>query len=80
MCEQLGISELTEKGVKGGDYFAIKEHLLLWNLSLDFEVLSILTTSNNNFKVPLMETFIIDRDHPLLNKNNQSLPLEFFDK
>ena len=74
MCEHFGISALTGKRVKGDNDSAIKEHLLFCNHTPDFEDFSILTTNNNDFKVMLME-----RDHPSLNKNKQSLPLELFD-
>ena len=79
MCEHLGISALTGKRVKGDDDSAIKEHLLFCNHKPDFEDFSILATNNNNFKVTLMESLLISRDHPPLNKNKQSLPLELFD-
>ena len=39
--------------------------------SPDFEDFSILTT-NNNFKVVLMDCLLITRDCPSLNSNNQS--------
>ena len=78
MCEHLGISALTGKRVKGDDDSAIKEHLLFCNHTPEFEDFSILA-SNNDFKVTLMESLLINRDHPPLNKNKQSLPLELFD-
>ena len=78
MCEHLGISALTGKRVKGDDDSAIKEHLLFCNHTPDFEDFSILAT-NNDFKVTLMESFLINWDHPPLNKNKKSLPLELFD-
>ena len=70
---------LTGKGVKGDDDSAIKEHLLFCNHTPDFEDFSILAANNNDFKVTLIESLLINRDHPPLNKNNQSLPLELFD-
>ena len=79
MCEHFGISALTGKRVKGDDDPAIKEHLLVCNHTPDFEDFSILATNNNDFKVTLMESLLINRDHPPLNKNKQSLPLELFD-
>ena len=79
MCKHLGISALTGKRVKGDDDSAIKEHLLFCNHTPDFEDFSILATNNNDFKVTLMESLLINRDHPPLNKNKQSLPLELFD-
>ena len=79
MCEHLGISALTGKRVKGDDDSAIKEHLLFCNHTPYFEDFSILATNNNDFKVTLMESLLINRDHPPLNKSRQSLPLELFD-
>ena len=79
MCEHLGISALTGKRVKGDDDSSTKEHLLFCNHTPDFEDFSILATNNNDLKVTLMESLLINRGHPPLNKNKQSLPLELFD-
>ena len=79
MCEHFGISALTKKRVKGDDDSTIKEHLLFCNHTPDFEDFSILATNNNDFKVTLMESLLINIDHLPLNKNKQSLPLELFD-
>ena len=79
MCERLGISALTDKRVTGDDDSAIKEHLLFCNHTPDFEDFSIFATKNNDFQVMLMGSLLINRDHPPLNKNKQSLPLELFD-
>ena len=79
MCKHLGISALTGKRVKNDDDSAIKEHLLFCSHAPDFEDFSILATKNNDFKVLLMESLLINKDHPSLNKNKQSLPLELFD-
>ena len=79
MCEHLGISALSMKRVKGDDDSAIKEHLLFCNHTPDFEDFSILATNSNDLKVTLMEVLLINRDHPTLNKNKQSLPLELLD-
>ena len=62
------------KGIKIEDDSAIKKHLLFCNHTPHFEDFSIPTTNNNNFKVTLMEIPLINKDHPLLNKNKQSLP------
>ena len=40
--------------------------------------LSILASNNNDFKVTLMESLLINRDHLPLNENKQSLPLKLF--
>ena len=79
MCEHLGISALIVKKVEGDDDSAIIEHLLFWDHALDFEDFSILATNNNDFKVMLMESLLINRNHPPLNKNKQSLALQLFD-
>ena len=79
MCEHLGVSALTGKRVKGDNDSAIKEHHLFCNYSSGFDDFCILTSNNNNFKVTLMESLLINRDHPPLNKNRHSLPLELFD-
>ena len=76
MCEHLGISALPGKKVKGDDDSTIKEHRLFCNHIADFEDFSILLTNNNDFKVTLMESLLINRHDPPLNK--QSLPLELF--
>ena len=65
MCEHLGISVLTAKRVKDDDNSIIKEHLLFGNHAPDFEDFSILATNNNDFKVTLIESLLINRDHPL---------------
>ena len=79
MCEQLGISELTGKRVKDDDDSTIKEHLSFCNHTPDFEDFSILATNNNDFKVTLVESLLINRDYPPVNKNNNSLSLDLFD-
>ena len=78
MCEHLGISALTGKIVKDDNDSAIKEDLLFCNYPHDFEDFSILATKNNDFKFTLIASLLINRDHPPLNKNKQSLPLELF--
>ena len=79
MCEHLRVSALTGKRVKGDNNFAIKEHYLFCNHSSGFDDFSILASNNNDFKVTLMESLLIRRDHPRLNKNRYSLPLGLFD-
>ena len=78
MREHLRISPLPGKRVKGDDDSAIKEQYLLYNHLPDFEDFSILTRNNSNFKITLMKSLLIDRDHPLLNEKKQSLSLEIF--
>ena len=56
MCEHLGVFALTGKRVKGDNDSAIKEHHLFCNLSTGFADFSILASSNNDFKVTLIES------------------------
>ena len=79
MCEHLGVSALTGKRVKGNNDSAIKERQLFCNYSSGFDDFSILASNNNDFKVTLMESLLINRDHPALNKNRHLLPLKLFD-
>ena len=73
------VSALTGKRVKGDNDSVIKKRHLFCNHSSGFEDFSILVSNNNDFKVTLMESLLISRDHPPLNKNRHSLPLELFD-
>ena len=75
----LGVSALTGKRVKGDSDSAVKEYHLFCNHSSGFDDFSILANNNNDFKVTLMESLLINRDRPPLNKNRHSLPLERFD-
>ena len=74
----MGISTLFGKRVKGDDDSAFKENLLFCSDSPDFEDFAVFTTKNKGFKVTLVEGLLTNRDHPLLNKNRHSLPLELF--
>ena len=56
MCEHLGVFALTGKRVKGDNDSAIKEHHLFCNHSTGFADFSILASSNNDFKVTLIES------------------------
>ena len=78
MCGLSKFSALTRKRVNDDNDSAIKEHLLFCNHTPDFEDLSILAANNNDFKVTLTKSLLINRDHPPMNKNKQSLPLELF--
>ena len=79
MCEHLGILRLIEKRVKDDDGSATKEHLLFWGHTPDFEDFSIVAGNNSDFKIKLVESLLINRDHTPLNKNKQPLHLELFD-
>ena len=79
VSEHLGISALTGKRVEGDDDSAIKKRRLFCNHTPEFEDFSVLASNNNDFKVTLMESLLINRYHPSSNKNKESLPLELFD-
>ena len=68
--EHLGISHLTKKKVKidSNKLRVIQEHLLRCNYSLPFEYFPILTRESNDFKLKIMESLLIARDKPILNK------------
>ena len=66
-CVLRVLSALTGKRVKGDDS-AIKEHPLFCNHTADFKDLSILA-ANNDVKVTLMESLLVNRDHPPLHEN-----------
>ena len=80
ICEHLGISHLTEKKVKidNNKLTAIQEHLLCCNYCPSFADFPILTRESNDFKLKIMESLIIARDKPILNKKDSYLPLELF--
>ena len=80
ICEHLDISHLTEKKVKidNNKLTVIQEHLLCCNYCPSFEDFSILTRESNDFKLKIMESLLIARDKPILNKADSSLPLELF--
>ena len=80
ICEHFGISHLLEKKVKidNNNLTAIQEHILRCNYSPSFEKCSILTRESNDFKLKIMESLLIARDKPILNKADSSLPLELF--
>ena len=74
MCEHLGVSALTGNRVQADQISAIIGHH-----SAGFDNFPILASNNSDFKVMLMESFLISRDYPPLNKNSNSLLLELFD-
>ena len=51
---------------------------LCCNYSPSFEEISILTRESNDFKLKIMESLLIARDKPILNKADSSLPLQLF--
>ena len=65
MCEHLDILVLVGKRVKSDDDSVTKEHLWFCNHLSNLVDISILTMINNDFKVILIESLLINRD-PLL--------------
>ena len=55
------------------------KNILFRNYSPDFENFSIFTTSNSDFKITLIDSLLINRDQPPLNKTKQFFPLKLFD-
>ena len=80
ICEHLVISHLTVKKVKidKNKLTTIQEHLLCCNYSPSYEDFSYLTSEINDFKLKVMESLLISRGKPCLNKADSSLPLELF--
>ena len=76
ICEHLGISQLTDEMVKidNNKLTTIQEHVFCCNYSPSFEDFSILTRESNDFKLKIMESRLIARDKPVLNKADSSLP------
>ena len=74
------ISHLTEKNIKidNNKLTVIQEQFLYCNYSQSFENFSILTRESNDLKLKIMESLLIARDRPSLNKADSSLPLELF--
>ena len=68
---------LTGKRVKGYNDSDIREDYLFYPF-VWFEGFSILASNSNDFKVTVMESLLINRDHPLLNDIKHSQSLEFF--
>ena len=81
ISEHLGVSPLTEKRVKPGyQTTAIFDHI--FNSSTcspaEYNDFSILARESNDFKLTLMESLLIERDRPDLNRSIKSMPLELF--
>ena len=81
MSEHLGISSKTGKTVKTmHQTTAIYDHFLTSSSCspTNFENFSILARESNDFKLTLMESLLIERDRPILNRSTKSMPLELF--
>ena len=67
----LGISHLTGKKVRIDN-----SNLTTINYSPTYDEFSILTRESNDFKLKIMDSLLIARDKPCLNKALSCLPLE----
>ena len=77
--EYLGITSLTGKFLKAHKKFAIFDHMLLDGHKASLHSFSILLKESNQFKLQLKESFLISRDHSILNKNIYPFDLKLFD-
>ena len=73
-------SHLTGKKVKinNNRLTTIQEHLLCCNYSPSIEDFSILIKVSNDFILKIMESLLIARDQPVLNKVDSALSLDLF--
>ena len=77
-------SELADSGdskkvkIDNSKLTVTQKHLLRCNYSPSSEDFSILTGESNYFKLKIMESLLIARDNPVLNKANSLLPSELF--
>ena len=55
---------------------AIQKCNLFCNYSLSFEEFSFLRTEKNDFELKVMESLLIERDKPMFNKADTSIPPE----
>ena len=71
--EHLGISHFTGKKVKidNNKLMTIQEHFIQ-------EHFFVLTRESNDLKLKIMESWLIARAKPVLNKTDSSLPLKLF--
>ena len=76
--EHLGITPLTQKGVKNPKKSAIMDHILLEGHNATYDDFSILFPENNQFKLHLKVPLLIKRDKPELNRNIYTHPFELF--
>ena len=76
MCAHLGVSALTGKRVKGDHNSAITEHHIFCNHSNGLDNFSALASNNNDIKVTLMKSLLINRDHPPLNNITDMLSFD----
>ena len=72
--EHMGISSLTGKLLKSGKQSAVSDLLTECNCSTEFDHFDILATGTNKFRLLIMESLLIKRYEPQLNKTIKSFP------
>ena len=77
--EYLGITPLTGKLLKTLKKSAIFDYMLLDGHKASLHNFSILLKESNQFNLQLKESFLISRDHSILNKNIYPFGLKLFD-
>ena len=63
----MGISHLTNKRLKNVNQWAISDHLLTCDCSINFDDFTILSKDSNNINLHIKERLLISPDKPILN-------------
>ena len=53
--------------------------MLICNQPVSFDDFKVLASSNSEFHLKMKESLLTSRDQPILNKNEEPLPLPLFD-
>ena len=79
VVEHSVISPLTNKRSKSKKSTAVKDHMLMCDQPISFGDFKVLASSNSELHLKIKESLLISRDQSILNKNEASAPLYFFD-
>ena len=74
----MGISNLSEKHLKGIKQSAISDHLLESNCSINFDDFDIIASDANKFRLLIKESLLIKGDQPQLSKTIKTFLLKLF--
>ena len=77
--EHIGISPLAFKKTKPSKESSIHDHLLECDNNPSFDEFTILAHGNKKYLPKIKESFSIQRDQPVLNKNTSYATLHLFD-
>ena len=58
---------------------AVSDHLLQCNCTIHFDHFDILATNASKLNLSVMESLLIERRNPVLNRTIKSFPLELYD-